>query len=496
MMIRFLLLAGISLSAYADTILMGDGTSITQSCLLEQSNSFLIYKDSKGNVKTLERKEVRSVIIDPGTCPDVGLGSGKITVADEAGKETVFNGYKSGGQEPKGEKKDTNGVNIEIMHEFVTDFIWRGNSYGGEFRARRDGTRYKEISQYYAYQPNIKVAAPSGLYFELWGNIPLMGRGDRDSDHRFQSSPGGAAVNPVALVDRLSNNQVVSADQSSLFFDPSNNVFNSTCSDPAAALATLQTTPGSRTDCQVDLRKVKRHKERNGLYRTDGLFTTFAYNFDAGKFGTFTMGTWWYFQNDKQARYSWQEYFIWWDLPFLKKYLSPKLQVYTQSSQDLSAYADGSNYASFQTKHTFTVKESNGWKFQIEPNNNIGYKYANDNSNRKSGFFDITTGLKFILNDFFLTVNDAYRPDVHLYDNSVFYYDTSNPGRALPNLNQYDGKTADPSKLYGFKNDLFYNGISAAGLDPMLALYATQKYQEQKIPRHLIWFSLGYTQNF
>ncbi|HNM06595.1 MAG TPA: hypothetical protein PKK05_26990, partial [Leptospiraceae bacterium] len=131
MMIRFLLLAGISLSAYADTILMGDGTSITQSCLLEQSNSFLIYKDSKGNVKTLERKEVRSVIIDPGTCPDVGLGSGKITVADEAGKETVFNGYKSGGQEPKGEKKDTNGVNIEIMHEFVTDFIWRGNSYGG-----------------------------------------------------------------------------------------------------------------------------------------------------------------------------------------------------------------------------------------------------------------------------------------------------------------------------------------------------------------------------
>ncbi|MDX1961396.1 MAG: hypothetical protein SFU98_22695 [Leptospiraceae bacterium] len=483
----FLYLVSLSSNLLADTFLLANGETV-EGTLVEQTEKFVIFRDDKGETRAVAREDIKSIQLNE---------NGRTTV-ENAAKEgensgTISSGYK-GTAKPDGDKKDVPPVQIDVTHEIVTDFVWRGNSYGGEYLARRNNTSYKEFSEYYAYQPNLKIASPTGLYFELWGNLPLVGRTDRDSDQRLlQNGPGGSAIDPNRLASRIANGNLYDpADGTSIFLDPSNNIYQSSCADPDAALASSLATPGARTDCQVDPRRIGAKKERNGMYRTDGLFTTFAYNFGESKFGTFTMGTWWYFQNDKNSRYSWQEYFLWWDLPFLKKIIAPRIQVFTQSSQDLGAAADGGNYAAFQMSKTFMEDKP----FQIQLMNSTGYKYVNNNTDKRSGLFDITSTIKFIYKQMFLTLNDAYRPDLHLYDNSTFYFQNSSGSNALANRSQYDGQTVDPSKLYGWKNLLVYDAINGSSEPELVKQYLTERYQNQNIPRHLYWISIGYNQTF
>lgn len=447
----------------SDSLQLKNGKRI-QATILEQSGNYIIYKDKNGTVQTIPKSEVESIYI------------GYITVEKAA----------------MDKEQESSPVSIEFTHEIVSDFIWRGQSYGGEYLARRNNMPYKEVTQYWAYQPTIQFRHESGAFIELWGNVALSGRPDRDSDMRlFQASPGGNAIDPNRLADRLANgNFTADAEGLSAFFDPDNNVVNSVCTDPAAAQAKVIADAGAINNCFVDFRKIKRYKERNGMYRTDGLFTSFAYEMNAGSYGTFTFGTWWYFQNDKNNNYSWQEYYIWWSLPILKGITDPSIQFYTQNSYDFGGQGAGNHYLSLYNSHTFME----GSNFQIQPYNNIGYQSSNNNISQRSGIMDITTGIKFIIfSNFFFSINHAHRPNIYMYDNDVFYFTNSQNSPILTNK-ENDGKTSNPSKLYGAVNQFVYEQIDALPDTSELAkLYIKEKYQLQDIPRNLYWLSFGFT---
>ncbi|MCX7999121.1 MAG: hypothetical protein N3A69_09260, partial [Leptospiraceae bacterium] len=142
--------------AAADTLNLKNGKKV-QAQVLEQSGNFIIYKDKNGNIQTIPKSEVESIYI----------------------------GYTNVEKAAQDKEEEANPLKIEFTHEIVSDFIWRGQSYGGEFLARRNNMPYKEVTQYWAYQPTIQFRHDSGLYFELWGNVALTGRPDRDSDMRL-----------------------------------------------------------------------------------------------------------------------------------------------------------------------------------------------------------------------------------------------------------------------------------------------------------------------
>lgn len=447
----------------SDTMTMKNGEKINGN-FLEQSPKFIIFKKDSGEILSINRSEVQNLIFNETGRP--------LNVTEEANRG-ISDSYPS--------TEGGNPVTISISHEFVSDFIWRGNSYGGNYMSRRNNEKYKETTEYYAYQPNLRVQSPSGLYFELWGNMALKSRSDKDSDLRaLQAYPGGPAIDPDYYFKRIESGNL-SDGSTSIFYDPGKNVYSATCGD--------QSVP---TDCLVNPSHLRNHKEKNGMWRTDGMFTTFGYEMPGGKFGNFTFGTWWYFESDKNSRYSWNEYFIWWSLPILQDILSPQLQFYTQSSQDGNAGADGGNYIALTASHTFFE----GNFFQIVPSTNVGYKSPNNNTDRKSGFNDITTSLKFLFGDFFFSLNHAHRPDIALHDNDSSFYTSIENSNAYSNLSSYDGKTVDPSKLFGFKNELVYNTISELNIDSLYKEYLARSYQYQKIPRNLFWISVGFNQSF
>ncbi len=382
--------------------------------------------------------------------------------------------------------------NIELTHEIVSDFIWRGNSYGGEYLSRRNNTAYSGTSQYWAYQPNIRLNSPlKGLYIEFWGNFALVGRNDRDSDMRLmQASSGSPAIDPNVYFSKLSAIQTDPSNtnilNSGLFYDPPNNIVNSNCSSDGVGGCS------NPNYSFVDPRSVGKHKEKNGMARTDGGFTTFAYNFQNKKYGDITWGVWFYYQMDKNSKYSWDEYFIFWGLPFWEGILKPTVSFYTQSSFESNSLNAGGHYLSFSVSHTFFE----GKFFRIQPASNIGYKYPNDNINQKSGFYDVTSNLKFFFADFFFSLNHVYRPNLYMYDNDVMYYTLSQGSQAQPNFSQYDGKTVDPSKLYGVKNEAVYSAIDKIDSPDIVKSYIKSEYQSQKIIQNLFYISFGFNHKF
>ena len=303
----------------------------------------------------------------------------------------------------------------------------------------------------------------------------------------FQASPGSPGIDPNVYFGKLNSYY---ADPSSnpvdLLYDPSNNIVNSKCIADGAGGCT------NPSDSFVDPRKIKPHKEKNGMERTDGGFTTFAYNFQNKKFGDITWGIWFYYQFDKNAKYSWDEYFIFWGLPFLQKSIAPTFAFYTQSSFDFDSIYAGGHYGSFTISHTFFEEKF----FRIKPVSNIGYKYQNNNIDQKSGWYDWTNNLYLYFGKIFVSVNHVYRPDLHMYDSDTWYYPLSEGSQTQPNRSNYDGKTVDPSKLYGYKNEAVYAGIDNLDAPDVLKNYAKEQYQSQKIVRNLYYISFGYDLKF
>lgn len=504
--ILFLGIFSLTSTMFADTFFLKDGRKVigTQ---VEKTEKEIIYRDQAGVLKKISLERIEKVQLDKDSEvsdsdkttnnkeSNAKLEELTAKVAELTSKvEELSTKSKKGSTDvapsPSPAKPaEEDEASIELTTEIVSDFIWRGNSYGGEYLSRRNNSPYTGVNQYWAFQPNLKINSPiPGLYMEFWGNFSLNNRADRDSDMRlFQASPGAPAIDPNVYFGKLdSYNADPSAGPIDLLYDPSNGVVNSKCSDDGAGGCS---NPG---DSFVDPRKVKRHKEKNGMARTDGAFTTFAYNFQNKKFGDITWGVWFYYQFDKNAKYSWDEYFIFWGLPFLQNALKPTISFYTQSSFDFNSIYAGGHYLSFTVSHTFFE----GKFFRIQPMSNLGYKYQNNNIDQKSGFYDLTTNLKFFFGDFFFSLNHAFRPDVHMYDSDTWYYPVSQGSQSQVNRNNYDGKIVDPSKLYGLKNEAVYSAINQLDAPDVIKNYVKEEYQSQKIVQHLFYISFGYNLKF
>jgi len=505
----------LAFNVFADTFLLKDGKTIVGT-QVEKTDKVIIYKDEAGVVKRIPLERIEKVTLDKKADES---DSDKKTVKDDSKYEELMakvaeltskveelsaknketnesgksNGAKTGSTvSPNTEKsspKEEDVASIELTTEVVSDFIWRGNSYGGEYLSRRNNAPYTGMTQYWAFQPNLRInSSIPGLYMEFWGNLALVDRNDKDSDKRlFQASPGAVPIDPNVYFGKLDSYYAdPTTNPVDLLYDPTNNVVNSKCADDGAGGCS---NPG---DSFVDPRKVKRHKEKNGMARTDGVFTTFAYNFQNKKFGDITWGIWFYYQLDKNAKYSWDEYFVFWGLPFLQQVLKPTISLYTQSSFDFGSIYAGGHYLSFTVSHTFFE----GKFFRIQPMSNLGYKYQNNNIDQKSGFYDLTTNLKFFFGDFFFSLNHAFRPDIHMYDSDSWYYPLSQGSQSQVNRNNYDGKIVDPSKLYGVKNEAVYSAINQLDAPDIIKNYVKEEYQSQKVVQHLFYISFGYNFKF
>lgn len=391
-----------------------------------------------------------------------------------------FNQKNSNQDQIRNETGEESEVSIEVTHEIVSDFVWRGQSFSGDYIARRDNLPYKNFREAYTYVPVVRMSHSNGFFFELESNIALKGRSDRDSDQRIQSYPGGNAID----VNRLVLPTMVTQNDKTIFFDSSNAVYSDKCNPSLPDHPLIN-------PCAIDPSKIKPYAEKNGLARSDGLFTTFAYEMETSKYGTFTVGSWWYFKQDRSSKNTWNEYFIWWELPWMKRILNPTVQSFKQTSANTEAgYA--SQYSSFSVRYVLFEKK----EISIEWNSNIGYVWVNNPESKKSGINDITTSLKLNWNQCFLSLNHAHRPEIDLYDNEKVYFLNSESKSSTQNLSERDGLVSDPSKLYGISNEIISQSIDQLETAEIVKLWANQRYTNQSIPRNLFWIGFGINQSF
>ena len=377
--------------------------------------------------------------------------------------------------------KSDSEAKITVTAEVVTDFIWRGMSFAGEFQSRRNSSSYKGANFAPALQPTIDFQTPlKGFSIQLWGSFQLTDRSDVDSDKRFlQSYPGGPGPAYIGqrtpadpCVDSLANG-IGSVDQN--------------CA-PNQALGL----------------GVQPYNEQNGLKRSDGLFYSFLYTFDKARFGSFTTGMWFYntfhkapayvisFPGDSRsypARLAWQEYFLTWKLPFLEV-VNPAVSFYTQVSQENFGLFAGKNYLSLALGREIEVSKL----VKVAPAVNIGYAMSNNNFDNRNGLQDVTTDLKVFVGDFFVKLSYIYRPLAYLYDTDN-YFGTLD---GIANRTSKDGMVADPSRVNGAVNQYAMDIIERYFPNPNdpAALYLKEKWTLQKIPKHLFYASIGYSYSF
>lgn len=84
-------------------------------------------------------------------------------------------------------------VNVDVGLNFVSNYIFRGTDLHAN-RAVQKGEQYGSHTGEWAFQPTVTFNTPSGLFFNIWGSFATAGRKDADTDLRFQTSPGGAAL--------------------------------------------------------------------------------------------------------------------------------------------------------------------------------------------------------------------------------------------------------------------------------------------------------------
>lgn len=379
-------------------------------------------------------------------------------------------------------KKETR---IEVQSEIVSDFIWRGMSFSGEAFNRRNNESYKSMNFVPSYQPTIDIHTPlEGFSVQLWGNFQLTDRHNRDNDYRLlQSYPGGPGPSYIG--------QPPSGDP---------------CVDSISANGATNTDLSSKcAPNQAFGQGVKPYKENNGMKNSDGLFTAFYYAFDKSGWGTFTVGTWFYntfhksysntvvdpynLSRPRPSRMAWQEYYIFWKMPFLRE-ANPTLSYYTQVSGENSGALVGKNYLSLTLSHEFFE----GQFFRITPSTNIGYTFSNNNIESRNGIQDITTALKFNFDAFFIKTTHVHRPNLYLYDSDYYFGAVG----GMSNRTNNDGMIVDPSKVHGADRQYVFDYIDQIfnkANDPA-NIYLKEKLTLQKIQRNLFWFSIGYTKTF
>ncbi|TGK00005.1 hypothetical protein EHQ53_04085 [Leptospira langatensis] len=498
-----------------DFVRLKNGQIIRGKIVLEDDEKVLI-AENEDFVRFLDKEFVAQVSYEKGkptpTAPaqpalaaEKKTPPGRVSDIPQSHVETSppnMYGPSGGATNGNGAAADTN---IEVIHEVVTDFIWRGLSFSGEIANRRDNESYKAMTFVPSYQPTVTLNTPlKGLQVQFWGNFQLTERNDRDNDGRFQQYPGGPG--PAYPGQGA-------AGSLSPFSAPSPDTLNAACpydtqSNLISGVHSLGSTCGGNTPGFK--------KEQNGMKRSDGLFYAFYYNFDKTSWGTFTAGIWFYNTFQKSTAYlspalgafnsqaeqgiagannpstqitrlAWQEYFFFWKLPFLQ-WASPTISFYTQFSQENAGLMAGKNYLSLTVGHEFFQDKF----FRILPQINVGYAMSNNIVDNRNGIQDVTSTITFFFGKFFFKAANIWRPNLYMYDTDNYYGATG----GYVNANNRDNKIVDPSKVNGPVNQLVLDYINGSSLSDQMKQAVRDSYLLQKIPAHLFWFSIGFSQSF
>lgn len=385
------------------------------------------------------RKHVRPSRHDLFKNTGVANSAGSVSDPDDDEEEE---GVVAGSE---GSKKEEEKDPIVVNLEFATDFVFRGNTFGSESISQRDNLPYRSLLPAYTFQPSIEIPITEKLSLEFWFNLFLTHKGDTDSDQRYlQSQPGGPELLGYYQPD---------LQRGRLPFDP---------------------------------HAVHPYKEDNGLKWDDGGEIQLEYELANLPMGVFSVGFFSYNAFLPENRFSWTQVFVVWEIPIFK-FLNPKLSFFKTTDPDTDAHTTGINkgwgYIPLEMGHEFDLGKS--WKFFA--GTSVGYIIKNNPVDNRSGISDITSTLKLSYGKFFVSANMAYRPNLEIYD-SGYYFDNK-----IDSQEPQDGKTADPSKQYGFQNSIVENYVRELTANPMEQKLILDSYQAQGIRNAIYYFSIGYT---
>jgi hypothetical protein len=338
--------------------------------------------------------------------------------------------------------KKTDEKNMFFNIRTTSDHHFRGYNYS-MLADEKNNSPYKSVNFTPAIQPYFIYSLPlKGLKTLFWGNFYANNLRDRDSDQRIlQDSPGGTEK-----------------------FSTVQSEFN---------------TNGYSTSYYPG--RDKRYKERNGMVRYDGIFFGIYYEWNT-KVGQWSVGTWIWNNLNRFGKYSWQEYFIWYEPPFWKQ-ANLKVQYFLNTSFDSGGstpmqpgLTNGQNYLALETSHKFFPDSF----ISVTPKLQGGYVQNNDNVSKRAGVSNVVGSLKFERNGVDLSFYALHRPEPLLYDT----FDS----------NKSDGRLPDPGKQTVV--DRYIADEISKGFRKEVANYINYQNTSEKFIKTVFIISIGYTIEF
>lgn len=367
---------------------------------------------------------------------------------DKKGKDQVNTDTSSNVEKKEAAPAPKN--EFSVTQVMTNDVNFRGTSIFGEKLARRNLQPYESFSNAWAVSSNVAFFLPAtGFKLFFTSNNPVENRGNRDTDFRYQTSPGG--TDQTSTVTRDVGNFINTQNPASITYDP-----NAT----------------------------KMRREQNGL--RDVFIAQLYYDWET-KAGGFRTGFFYLSNQNYPTRFNFGEYVLGWKLPFLT-YINPAITAYYRFTSEVSGANNANIHLRLSMNHEFFKDEF----FRFTPSVEVGYQGPNNTTDRRNGFSDVTTRLQFHLGHLLVAFTDVYRPNTYMYDNDRNYPKTGK----YSDINPADGKTVDPSKSAGLINNLVVDQISKINTIDVGKMAITQSYQEQKIVKNIYIVQVGYSAKF
>lgn len=344
-----------------------------------------------------------------------------------------------------------------------TQFMWndvpfRGYSVLGERLSRRNNQSYSSFYNAWSLVSGLSLTTPlEGLTINMNVYNPTVARQRKDSDYYFQTKPGDTTDYTPQVNQTLNSGRL-----------------------------------------QYNAFLIQPRKEDNKL--RDIFDTLILYKWQTA-LGKITTG--FYFANNVNITpITLGELVVGVEFPFLE-FLSPTYTAYHRFSSEAGGGGNSTSNHRFSIGHEFFKDKM----VSITTSLSAGYQNMNNNKDMINAVSDISPSIKIKIKNFFISLTDMYRPDTSMYD--------VDPGNGMvTDTNRNDGKTIDPSKIYGPQNQFVLGQINtgvnqmnisnnniltsddAGHLKQLIKNALYNNYQQQKIIQHNFRMQIGYSIKF
>lgn len=352
-------------------------------------------------------------------------------------------------------------VNVDVGLNFVSNYIFRGTDMHAN-RAVQKSEQYGSHTGEWAFQPTVQFNTPSGWFFNIWGSFATAGRSDVDTDYRFQTSPGGAALSTSPDPGFIRSQYAAVTLQQALTQD-----------------WRVGAVPGF-------------YKEANGLQRADEIDLTLGHSVSTKK-GNIGFGLIHYTganANFKAGFPQTTEVYISYAPPFLTDLTISAFQDVGNNSLTAAGARQSSE---FDDASYYNIAYGSG--VELSEDLKLTYKVAAGYGmvNRIQGWQDVTGTVGVTFSGFSVGFNYVYRPDLRFFDlDAISSTNTNSPAWLNGNSTKGDGLVGDPSQTNGAVNAYINSqiqGIIDQGIGAGVYTYTPR----QKLPRTLWFVNVGYS---